>query len=60
MMNGGEKRLIELEDGWEILSGGIEKLKSLLDDKLDGKFGCDEWMQLYTYVFFEKCLPLFF
>ena len=49
LMNGGEKRLIELEDGWDILSGGIEKLKSLLDDELDGKFGCDEWMRLYTY-----------
>ena len=49
-MGSAEKKVIELEEGWEILSSGIDKLKRLLDDKLDGKFTGDEWMRLYTYV----------
>ena len=49
-MGSTEKKIIELEEGWEILSSGIDKLKRLLDDKLDGKFTGDEWMRLYTYV----------
>ena len=49
-MGSMEKKIIELEDGWKILSTGISKLKRLLDDKLDGKFTGDEWMRLYTYV----------
>ena len=46
-----DKRVIEIDEGWGIISKGIDKLKSLLDDKLEGKFSGDEWMRLYTTVY---------
>ena len=41
------KRAIDLEVGWGLMAGGIEKIKDILASK-GGAFTVGEWMGLYT------------
>jgi cullin 1 len=47
----GERKTIELEQGWEYMQKGITKLKGILDGSLE-QFNSEEYMMLYTYIFF--------
>ena len=46
-----EKPIIHLEEGWDDLGKGIEKLKSFLEGETDSAFTAEEYMHLYTTVY---------
>ena len=44
-----ERKIIELETGWEFLQKGIMKLKNILEGILEQHFSSEEYIILYTY-----------
>jgi len=46
-----DKELIQLEEGWNELQRGIDKLKSYLEGESPSAFTADEYMLLYTMVY---------
>ncbi|KAJ6962609.1 cullin-1-like isoform X1 [Populus alba x Populus x berolinensis] len=46
----GERKTIELEQGWEYMQKGITKLKGILDGSLE-QFNSEEYMMLYTTIY---------
>lgn len=46
-----DRRTIELEEGWNIMEQGIDKLKNLLEGVPGtAQFDSEEYMNLYTCV----------
>lgn len=45
-----ERRVISLEEGWEYMSDGITKLKSILEGSVE-QFNSEEYMMLYTTIY---------
>lgn len=50
-----DRKTTELEEGWEYMQNGISKLKGILDGSLE-QFSSEEYMMLYTYIFFAFLL----
>lgn len=46
-----DRRIIELDAGWEYMEKGIMKLKRILEGLQEPPFNSDEYMTLYTYPF---------
>lgn len=44
-----ERRIINLDDGWEDMQRGIKKLKRILEGLPESPFNSEEYMMLYTY-----------
>lgn len=47
-----ERKIIELDQGWEYMEKGITKLKRILEGLPEPPFSSEEYMMLYTYPFF--------
>lgn len=45
-----ERKVIELEQGWDFMKKGISKLINLLEGVPEQQFNPEEYMMLYTYV----------
>lgn len=46
-----ERKVIELDQGWDFMQKGITKLKNLLEVKPgETQFSSEDYMMLYTYV----------
>jgi hypothetical protein len=46
-----ERKVIELDQGWDFMQKGITKLKNLLEGKPgEAQFNSEDYMMLYTYV----------
>jgi hypothetical protein len=52
----GDRKIIELEQGWEGMKVGISKLKDILEGSTEQKFVSEEYINLYTYT--PALLPL--
>ncbi|KAH7292948.1 hypothetical protein KP509_28G004800 [Ceratopteris richardii] len=50
-MTMSERKVIELEQGWDIMKRGISKLISLLEGVSDQQFNSQEYMELYTTIY---------
>jgi cullin 1 len=48
-----ERKIIELDQGWEYMEKGITKLKRILEGLPEPPFSSVEYMMLYTYPFFD-------
>jgi cullin 1 len=48
-----ERKIIELDQGWEYMEKGITKLKRILEGLPEPPFSSEEYMMLYTYPFFD-------
>lgn len=46
-----ERRVIELEQGWNFMQKGITKLKNLLEGVPEQQFSSEEYMLLYTTIY---------
>ena len=46
----GDRKIIELELGWEGMKVGISKLKDILEGSTEQKFVSEEYINLYTCV----------
>lgn len=46
-----ERKIIELEAGWEFMAKGITKLKNLLEGLPEQQFNAEEYMNLYTTIY---------
>jgi cullin 1 len=57
-----DRKIIELDQGWEYMDDGITKLKRILEGLSEPPFSSEEYMMLYTYPFFDLILytQLFF
>ena len=47
-----ERKIIELDQGWEYMEKGIMKLKRILEGLPEPPFSSEEYMMLYTYPCF--------
>lgn len=43
-----DRKVIELEAGWTLMSSGISKVKNLLEGVPEKQFNAAEWIELYT------------
>lgn len=50
-MTMGERKTIDLEQGWEFMQKGITKLKNILEGLPEPQFSSEDYMMLYTYYF---------
>jgi hypothetical protein len=48
-----DRKIIELDQGWEYMDDGITKLKRILEGLSEPPFSSEEYMMLYTYPFFD-------
>lgn len=48
-MTMGERKTIDLEQGWEFMQKGITKLKNILEGLPEPQFSSEDYMMLYTY-----------
>ena len=48
-----ERKIIELETGWEFLQKGIAKFKNILEGIPKQHFHFEEYIILYTYPLFS-------
>jgi len=46
-----ERKVIELEAGWDFMQKGIAKLKNLLEGLPESQFNAEEYMMLYTTIY---------
>ena len=44
-----ERKIIELEMGWEFMHKGITKLKNIMEGILEQHFNFEEYIMIYTY-----------
>lgn len=44
-----ERKIIELDQGWDYMQKGITKLKRILEGLPEAQFNSEEYMMLYTY-----------
>lgn len=44
-----ERKIIELDQGWDYMQKGITKLKKILEGIPEPQFNSEEYMMLYTY-----------
>lgn len=44
-----ERKIIELDQGWDCMQKGITKLKRILEGLPEAQFNSEEYMMLYTY-----------
>lgn len=44
------RKVIFLDEGWEIIQGGISKMKRILEGLPEKSFTSDEHISLYTYL----------
>lgn len=49
-----DRKIIELEEGWERMQLGINKLKGILEGSTEQKFVSDEYINLYTYALVRR------
>lgn len=47
----GDRKIIELEQGWEGMKVGISKLKDILEGSTEQKFVSEEYINLYTTIY---------
>lgn len=47
-----ERKTIDLEQGWDFMQKGITKLKNILEGLPEPQFSSEDYMMLYTYIFF--------
>lgn len=48
-MTMNQRKIIELEEGWDFMQNGITKLKRILEVLPEPQFSSEEYMMLYTY-----------
>ncbi|GJS89416.1 cullin-1 isoform X1 [Tanacetum coccineum] len=46
-----KRKIIELDEGWDTIQTGINKLKKILDDHEEPQFKSDDYMRLYTTIY---------
>nr|GEU89074.1 cullin-1 isoform X1 [Tanacetum cinerariifolium] len=46
-----KRKIIELDEGWDTMQTGINKLKKILDDHEEPQFKSDDYMRLYTTIY---------
>ncbi|KAF9611294.1 hypothetical protein IFM89_029732 [Coptis chinensis] len=46
-----ERKVIELEEGWELMQKGVTKLKNILVGVLESQFNSGDYMTLYTTIY---------
>eukprot|EP00898_Chlorokybus_atmophyticus_P003604 jgi/Chlat1/4244/Chrsp27S04315 len=46
-----DRKVIELETGWDRMKRGINKLKNLLEGRPESQFNAEEYMTLYTTIY---------
>eukprot|EP00246_Nothoceros_aenigmaticus_P018555 TRINITY_DN9759_c0_g1_i1.p1 TRINITY_DN9759_c0_g1~~TRINITY_DN9759_c0_g1_i1.p1 ORF type:complete len:748 (+),score=195.78 TRINITY_DN9759_c0_g1_i1:221-2464(+) len=51
MTMNNERRVIELESGWEFMQKGITKLKNILEGVPEQQFNSEEYIMLYTTIY---------
>ena len=44
-----ERKIVELETGWEFMQKGITKLKNILEGIPEQHFNFEEYIMIYTY-----------
>ena len=49
-----ERKIIELEMGWEFLQKGIMKIKNILEGIPEQHFNSEEYIMLYRYPLFSR------
>jgi len=47
----GDRKIINLEDGWSFMQNGIEKLRKILEDDAQEPFTPEEYINLYTTIY---------
>lgn len=50
-MTMSERKIIELESGWEFMQKGITKLKNILEGIPEQQFNSEEYIMLYTTIY---------
>uniref|UniRef100_A0A9I9DPU7 Cullin family profile domain-containing protein n=1 Tax=Cucumis melo TaxID=3656 RepID=A0A9I9DPU7_CUCME len=50
-MTMGERKTIDLEQGWEFMQKGITKLKNILEGLPEPQFSSEDYMMLYTTIY---------
>ncbi|KAK3248376.1 Cullin-1 [Cymbomonas tetramitiformis] len=46
-----DRKIIDLESGWDFMKKGISKLKDLLEGQTEAQFNAEEYMMLYTTIY---------
>ncbi|KAF9626280.1 hypothetical protein IFM89_031950 [Coptis chinensis] len=46
-----ERKMIDLEQGWEFMQKGITKLKNILEGLPEPQFSSEDYMMLYTTIY---------
>ncbi|KMT20271.1 hypothetical protein BVRB_1g002750 [Beta vulgaris subsp. vulgaris] len=47
----GDRKPMELHEGWEFMENGIKKLKKILEGESEPPFNSEEYMMLYTTIY---------
>ncbi|CAM8915136.1 unnamed protein product [Rhodiola kirilowii] len=50
-MTMNERKIIELDQGWEYMQSGITKLKNILEGVPETQFSSEDYMMLYTTIY---------
>ncbi|XP_058209702.1 cullin-1 [Rhododendron vialii] len=50
-MTMNQRKIIELEEGWDFMQNGITKLKRILEGLPEPQFSSEEYMMLYTTIY---------
>uniref|UniRef100_A0A0C9S2U8 Cullin-1 n=1 Tax=Wollemia nobilis TaxID=56998 RepID=A0A0C9S2U8_9CONI len=50
-MTMGERKIIDLEQGWDFMQKGITKLKNILEGIPEQQFNSEEYIMLYTTIY---------
>ncbi|CAN6468778.1 unnamed protein product [Victoria cruziana] len=50
-MTMNERKIIDLEQGWEYMQKGITKLKNILEGLPEPQFSSEDYMMLYTTIY---------
>lgn len=58
-MSMSERKTIDLDQGWDFMQKGIMKLKNILEGLPEPQFSSEDYMMLYTYIFFCDALFVF-
>lgn len=46
----GDRKPIDLDQGWNFMQNGITKLKNILEGLPEPQFSSEDYMMLYTYA----------